>query len=300
MGISASQVKELREKTGAGMMDCKAALESASGDMEGAVKFLREKGLATAAKRAGRVAAEGMVVTRHVSPGEAILLELNCETDFVAKTPEFQALADQLAEVLDGCAALDGESDASGVGFEGMSISSGGTVGDLFADRVASIGENVIARRVARLAPGDGKGIVGSYIHAGGKIGVLVEASTGIGADGAPAVQELLRDIAMQVAAANPRFARREDVPESEIEKEKDIYRGQAAQSGKPEKVVEKIVAGKIEKFFAESCLVEQEYIRDSGTTVGKLVAEASEKAGAPIEITRFVRLQLGEASGEA
>jgi elongation factor Ts len=275
VGISASQVKELREKTGAGMMDCKAALESASGDMEGAVKFLREKGLATAAKRAGRVAAEGMVVTRHVSPGEAILLELNCETDFVAKTPEFQALADQLAEVLDGCAALDGESDASGVGFEGMSISSGGTVGDLIADRVASIGENVIARRVARLAPGDGKGIVGSYIHAGGKIGVLVEASTGIGADG-------------------------EDVPESEIEKEKDIYRGQAAQSGKPEKVVEKIVAGKIEKFFAESCLVEQEYIRDSGTTVGKLVAEASEKAGAPIEITRFVRLQLGEASGEA
>ncbi len=300
MGISASQVKELREKTGAGMMDCKAALEAASGDMEGAIKHLREKGLATAAKRAGRVAAEGMVVARRVSTGESILLELNCETDFVAKTPQFKELADQLASVLEGHSELDGESDATSVGLENMQIPGAGSVADTIAERIASMGESVVARRVARLAPGDGEGVVGSYIHGGGKIGVLVAARTSASGEAAGEVEGLLRDLAMQVAAVSPRFTRREDVPAAELEKEKEIYRGQAAQSGKPEQVIEKIVAGKIEKFFAESCLVEQEYIRDTNLTVAKLVEEASQKAGAPIEVTRFVRLQLGEASGEA
>ena len=300
MGISASQVKELREKTGAGMMDCKAALEAASGDMEGAIKHLREKGLATAAKRAGRVAAEGMVVARRVSPGEGVLLELNCETDFVAKTDQFKELADQLASTLDGDGALDGESDAAAVGLDSKQIAGAGSVADTIAERIASMGESVVARRVARLAPGDGQGVVGSYIHAGGKIGVLVEAHTTASGDSVADVESLLRDLAMQVAAASPRFARRQDVPESEIEKEKDIYRGQAAQSGKPEQVIEKIVSGKIEKFYAENCLVEQEFIRDTSFTVGKLVEEAGKKAGVPIAITRFVRLQLGEASGDA
>lgn len=300
MGISASQVKELREKTGAGMMDCKAALESSGGDMEGAIKYLREKGLATAAKRAGRVAAEGLIVTRRVSPGEAVLLELNCETDFVAKTDQFKDLADSLASVLDGCAKVDGEADASSIGLDGMQIPGAGSVADTINEKIASMGESVVPRRVGRLAPGEGNGIVGSYIHAGGKIGVLVEAKGSVSGDGVGEVESLLRDVAMQVAAASPRFATRADVPESEIEKEKDIFRGQAAESGKPEKVVEKIVSGKIEKFFAESCLVEQEYIKDTSVTVGKLVEEAGKKLGSPIEITRFVRLQLGEASGEA
>ena len=300
MGISASQVKELREKTGAGMMDCKAALESSGGDMEGAIKYLREKGLATAAKRAGRVAAEGLIVTRRVSPGEAVLLELNCETDFVAKTDQFKDLADSLASVLDGCDKVDGEADASSIGLDGMQIPGAGSVADTINEKIASMGESVVPRRVGRLAPGEGNGIVGSYIHAGGKIGVLVEAKGSVSGEGAGEVEALLRDVAMQVAAASPRFATRADVPESEIEKEKDIFRGQAAESGKPEKVVEKIVSGKIEKFFAESCLVEQEYIKDTSLTVGKLVEEAGKKLGSPIEITRFVRLQLGEASGEA
>jgi len=293
-------VKELREKTGAGMMDCKAALEAAGGAMEGAVKHLREKGLATAAKRAGRVAAEGMVVARRVSAGEGILLELNCETDFVAKTPQFSELADQLASVLDGCEKLDGESDAGSIGFEGMELPGGTSVADTIAERIASMGESVVPRRVARLAPGDGQGVIGSYIHAGGRIGVLVEAATPASGEAVGEVEALLRDVAMQVAAASPRFTRREDVPETELEKEKEIYRGQAAQSGKPEHVVEKIVAGKIEKFYSEACLVEQEYIRDSSLTVRQLVEEASKKVGAPIEVTRFVRLGLGEASGEA
>lgn len=300
MGISASQVKELREKTGAGMMDCKAALESSGGDMDGAIKFLREKGLATAAKRAGKVAAEGMVVARRVSPGESVLLELNCETDFVAKTDGFKELADQLASVLEGCANLDGEAEGEAIGIGQMSIPGGGSVADTINEKIASMGESVVPRRVGRLAPGDGNGVVGSYIHAGGKIGVLVEAKTEVSGDGAGEVEAILRDVAMQVAAASPRFARREDVPEAELEKEKEIYRGQAAQSGKPDHVVEKIVSGKIEKFFGESCLVEQEYIKDTNLTVGKLVEEAGKKMGSAIEITRFVRLQLGEASGDA
>ncbi len=300
MGISASQVKELREKTGAGMMDCKLALESAAGDMEGAIKHLREKGLATAAKRAGRVAAEGVVVARRVSAGESVLLELNCETDFVAKTEQFSELADQLASVIDGCDKVDGEADTGSIGLGAMQIPGGGNVADTINDRIASMGESVVARRVGRLAPGEGQGVVGSYIHAGGKIGVLVEAKSTVSGDGAAEIEGVLRDVAMQVAAVSPRFARREDVPEAELEKEKEIYRGQAAQSGKPEKVIEKIVSGKIEKFFSDSCLVEQEYIRDSNLTVAKLVEEAGKKVGAPIEITRFVRLQLGEASGEA
>lgn len=300
MGISASQVKELREKTGAGMMDCKAALESSGGDMEGAIKFLREKGLATAAKRAGKVAAEGMVVARRVSPGESVLLELNCETDFVAKTDGFKELADQLASVLEGCDKVDGEAEGEAIGIGEMSIPGVGSVADTINERIASMGESVVPRRVGRLAPGDGNGVVGSYIHAGGKIGVLVEAKTQAAGDGAGEVETLLRDVAMQVAAASPRFARREDVPEAELEKEKEIYRGQAAQSGKPDHVVEKIVTGKIEKFFGEACLVEQEYIKDTNLTVAKLVEETGKKVGSPIEITRFVRLQLGEASGDA
>ena len=213
MGISASQVKELREKTGAGMMDCKKALESAQGDLEGAVRFLREKGLATAAKRAGRVAAEGVVAARRLNEGESVLLELNCETDFVAKTPQFGELADQLASVLEGCSALDGAADAEALGLDAMQLPDGSLVGDTIAERIAAIGESVVPRRVARMAPGVGQGVVGSYIHAGGKIGVLVEARTTASGEAAAELEAVLRSLAMQVAAASPRFARREDVP---------------------------------------------------------------------------------------
>jgi len=295
--VTAAQVKALREKTGAGMMDCKVALQSANGDMEGAVKHLREKGLATAAKRAGRVAAEGVIVAQRVSSGEGVLLELNCETDFVAKTPQFSELANQLAGVLHGLSSLEGAADTADIDFAEKKLPNGVTVGDKIAESIAAIGESVVPRRVARLAPGEGKGVVGSYVHAGGKIGVLVEAKTTATGASAEDVEKLLRDVAMQVAAANPRFARREEIPESELEKEREIYRGQAGQTGKPAQVVEKIVAGKLEKFYAETCLVEQEYIRDSSLTVSKLVQDVSKKVGAPVEVTRFVRLQLGESS---
>jgi elongation factor Ts len=296
--VTAAQVKALREKTGAGMMDCKAALVSSAGDMEGAIRHLREKGLATAAKRAGKVAAEGLLVACSVSPGEAVMLELNCETDFVAKTPQFQALAERLLGVVAGCKRIDGATDAAAIDFDGMRLSDGASVGDAIADGVASMGESVVARRMARLAPEGG--VVGFYVHAGGKIGVLIEARTSASGEACAAVERLLRDVAMQVAAANPRFTRRDEVSASELEKEREIYREQAAQTGKPEKVVEKIVEGKIEKFFAEFCLVEQEYIRDSSLTVGKLVDQTSKTVGSPVELGRFVRMQLGESSADA
>ncbi len=301
MAITAAQVKALRERTGAGMMDCKAALESAGGDVEGAIRYLREKGLATAAKRAGRAAAEGAIVARLVSPAEGVMLELNCETDFVAKTPHFVELAERIAGVLAGWDALQGEAAAEDLGIGERKLADGKTVADAIADSVAAMGENVLVRRVARLAAEPGRGRVGCYVHGGGKIGVLVEAATTAGEGEAGAeLDRLLKDVAMQVAAASPRFVRREDVPAAELEREREIFRNQAAASGKPEKVLDRIVEGKLEKFYAEACLVEQEFIRDSQQTVGRLVDAVGKRLGAPIEIRRFVRLQLGESAGGA
>jgi elongation factor Ts len=232
--ITASQVKALREKTGAGMMDCRAALSAAGGDMEGAVRHLREKGLATAAKRAGRVAAEGAIVSKLVSPSEGILLELNCETDFVAKTEPFQALAQSVLETLAGNARVDGCVTAAEVGLDDATLASGKRVGDAIADSIASLGESIVARRVARLASAPGTAVVGGYVHAGGKIGVLVEARSTASGAAAGEVASLLRDVAMQIAAANPRCVRREEVAAAEIEREREIYRTQAAATGKP------------------------------------------------------------------
>jgi len=293
-------VKELREKTGAGMMDCKAALLSAGGDFEGAIKYLREKGLATAAKRAGKVAAEGVITARLLGPSEGVMLELNCETDFVAKTPQFQDLANRLLGAFAGHGELDGVRAAADLDLSAVKVDGGKPLPDVVAESIASMGESVVVRRVARFAVAQGEGAVGSYVHAGGKIGVLVEAKAPGAGPAIAEVDKLLRDIAMQVAAASPRFVRREEVPASEIDREKEIFRTQAAGTGKPEQVIERIVQGKVEKFFAEVCLTEQEFIRDPQTTVGKLVEATAKSTGVPIEITRFVRLQLGESSGEA
>jgi len=298
--ITAAQVKALREKTGAGMMDCRTALSAAGGDMDGAIRHLREKGLATAAKRAGRVAAEGLIVSKLVSPSEGILLELNCETDFVAKTEPFQALAQSVLDTVAGNTRIDGVATAAEAGLDDVKLASGKRVGDAIADSIASMGESIVARRVARLAAAPGTTVVGGYVHAGGKIGVLVEARTAATGSAATEVIGLLRDIAMQVAAVNPRCVRREDMASAEIDKGREIYRTQAAATGKPANVIERIIDGKLEKFYSEFCLLEQEYIRDSQLTVAKLVAEKAKAIGSPIEVTRFVRLQLGESSGEA
>lgn len=299
MAITAAQVKSLREKTGAGMMDCKNALTDSDGDIDAALKQLREKGLATAAKRAGRTAAEGMVVANLVSPGEGVLLELNCETDFVAKTPGFLDLATRLASVLPGNATVEGVQEADAVGLADMTVE-GKTIADSIADAIASMGENVLVRRVARFAPGDAAGAVGAYVHGGGKIGVLVEASTDATGDQAAEVVAVLKDIAMQVAAANPQWCTREDVPAEDLAREKEIFSNQAAQSGKPENVVEKIVTGKVEKFYQQECLIDQEYIRDGQLTIAKLLDQEAKRIGTSIQLKRFARLQLGEASNDS
>lgn len=299
MAITAAQVKSLRDKTGAGMMDCKNALTDSGGDIDAALKQLREKGLATAAKRAGRTAAEGMVVADLVSSGEGVLLELNCETDFVAKTPGFLDLATRLTSVLPGNEAVEGVQEAESVGLAAMSVE-GKTVADSIADGIASMGENVLVRRVARFSPGDGAGAVGGYVHGGGKIGVLVEASTDATGDQAAEVVSVLKDVAMQVAAANPQWCTRDDVPAEDLGREKEIFANQAAQSGKPEHVVEKIVQGKIEKFYQQECLIDQEYIRDGQLTIAKLLDQEAKRIGTSIQLKRFARLQLGEASNDS
>jgi elongation factor Ts len=291
-------VKALREKTGAGMMDCKTALVAANGDMDGAVRHLREKGLATAAKRAGKVAAEGVIAARLTADGAAgVMLELNCETDFVAKTPQFQELSAALLDAASGLDSLSGALGAEEAGLAERKLANGKRVDDAVAEAIASLGESVVARRVARLALPAGSGQVGSYVHAGGKIGVLVEVKT---TATSPEIERLLRDLAMQIAAANPRYVSREQVPAAEMEREREIYRVQARTTGKPEPVIERIVDGKIVKFYEEVCLVEQEFIRDPQLSVQKLIADVASKVGAPISVTRFVRFQLGESSADA
>jgi elongation factor Ts len=284
--ITAAQVKELREKTGAGMMECKSALTEADGNIEEAVKILRKKGLAAAAKKAGRITSEG-VVAATVAGDSAVLVEVNCETDFVAQTDDFKALVDGVSKLIleqnpaDVTALLElpwpGDAEAH-------------TVGQVIASRIAKIGENISVRRFTRLDR-EGEGAFGSYIHANGKIGVVVEV-TGSSADGSSAIA---REVAMHVAASEPRFARREEVTEQDLATEREIARDQALKSGKPEAVIDKIVSGKMEKYYAENVLGEQPYIRDDKLTVSEHVSRRGKEIGSSLEVARFVRYKLGE-----
>ena len=271
--ITAEIVKELRERTGAGMMDCKKALVATDGDMEKAIDFLREKGLSQAAKKAGRVAAEGAVVAHVTEDGKiGVIAEVNCETDFVGKNENFQALAKSIAAHIvktnpaDVDALLASEMD-------------GKAVKDVVTEAIAKIGENISVRRFVRYESAEGK--VYSYIHAGGKIGVLVDMKGGDA--------ELGKDIAMQVAAANPQFLDRSVVPASELEHEKEILTEQARNEGKPENIIAKMVMGRINKYYKEVCLVDQEFIRDGDLTISKLLKSKN------ADIARFARFQLGE-----
>jgi elongation factor Ts len=286
MQITSDMVKDLREKTGAGLMDCKAALAAAAGDMEKAIDHLRKKGLAAAAKRASRIASEGSVGA-HVEGKSGALVEVNCETDFVAKTDDFAGLVKEIASLVNLKAPRDVE--------EALLLpAGGGTLSERLTEKVAKIGEKLSFRRFARFeVPAGTPGIVVPYIHAGGKIGVLVELS-GSGPGNAGAAS-LAKDLAMQVAAANPAYVRREDVPADVVEREKSIYRDQARASGKPDKILEKIADGKLEKYFGDFCLVEQAFIKDPDRKVGQLLAEAGKAAGAEISVRRFVRFQVGE-----
>lgn len=271
--ITASMVKELRTSTGAGMMDCKKALTEADGDMAKAVDILREKGLSQAAKKAGRIAAEGAVVSYVSEDGKVgVIVEVNCETDFVGHNEGFQTLAKSIAKQVAVAAPADVDALLA-------SEMDGKTVKDLVTEAVAKIGENISVRRFERFESAEGQ--VYSYIHGGGKIGVLVDMKGGDA--------ELGKDVAMQVAAANPSYLNRDEVPAAELEHEKTVLSEQARNEGKPENIIEKMVIGRINKYYKEVCLLDQEFIKDGDLTITKLL----KSKGA--EVVRFARFQLGE-----
>jgi elongation factor Ts len=287
MEISAAAVKELRERTGAGMMDCKKALAEMNGDMDKAIDFLREKGLATAAKKAGRIASEGLVVA-YITGDRKVgsLVEINCETDFAAKNAEFVALGNELAQLV---------ANENPANLNDAKLKSGATVGESLTGLIAKVGENMNIRRSARLAV-SGEGIVESYIHMGGKIGVLIQLScTKAETIGKPEFLALAKDLAMQVAAARPEYVRRTEVPADVLDREKTIYKAQAMEEGKPEAIAEKIIVGRIEKFYKEICLVEQAFIKDNEVSITKLLAETGQKLGDTLDVVAFYRFEKGE-----
>jgi elongation factor Ts len=290
MAITADMVKKLRDQTGAGMMECKSALTEAKGDFEEANTILRKRGLASAAKKAGRTASEGLIAnTVAADHSSGILAEVNCESDFVARTPDFQQL---MQNVLDDIAtAGDAANDA-------WLKDPQGPIARHLTPLIATLGENMAVSRFVRYA---GQGYVGQYIHQGGKIGVMVEFS-GV----TPAIepreefQTLVREIAMQIAAGNPAYATREAVPAEVLEKEKAIYRAQMENSGKPATVLEKIIEGKLGAFYKQmpgGVLPDQESIRDSKMSVKQVLDAAAKALGAPVAVTRFARLKVGEAA---
>ncbi len=284
MAVTAQMVKELREATGAGMMDCKKALTEADGNMERAVDILREKGLSKAAKKADRVAAEGLVTIKtNADNTVAAIVEVNSETDFVAKNQDFKDFVADVAEmVLEGDVA-DVEALLASNHKEGKSLK------DVLNDRVATIGEKLDVRRFERIAT---NGKVAGYIHGGGKIGVVVELATDSNDE---RVLTLGKDIAMQVAAMNPKYISRDDVDPEYIAHETEVLTQQALNEGKPANIVEKMVVGRLNKELKEVCLVDQVFVKDSELTISKLIAKVAKEVASDISVANMVRYEVGE-----
>ena len=285
--ITADQVKKLRDQTGAGMMECKAALVDANGDFEEANTILRKRGLASASKKAGRATSEGLIGNR-LSAGNSsgVLVEVNCESDFVARTPDFQQLVQNVITEIEG--AGDGATEA-------WLKDPNGPVQKHVAAGIAKMGENMAVPRFVRYA---GNGYVAQYIHMGGKIGVQVEfAGVTPAVSGREEMQSLAKEIAMQIAAASPQYPTRESVPAAILEKEKSIYRAQMENSGKPANVIDKIVEGKLASYYQQVVLPDQPSIREPKQTVKDVIAAANKALGASVAVNRFVRLKVGEAA---
>jgi elongation factor Ts len=282
--ITAEMVKTLREKTDAGMMDCKKALKETGGDLEAAIAYLRQKGLAVAGKRAGRATSEGLVWA-HLAPDHqaGVLLEVNCETDFVAKTDSFQELGSRLAEQL-ATAALETVEELLAQTAPHLP---GLTVAGYVNDVIAKTGEKCQVRRFIRYQ-GD---LVTAYIHHGGKIGVLLELK---GTGATPEALAAAKDLAMQVTAANPLAVSREELSADLVAQEKAIYEAQAAASGKPAHIVEMMVAGRLEKFYKEVCLLQQPFVKNPDQTVAQFLKEVGQKLGKELQVGRFTRYQVG------
>lgn len=291
MEVTASMVKNLREMTGAGMMDCKKALAATEGDMDKAVEFLREKGLAAAEKKAGRIAAEGIVDVNVSADGKvASIVEVNSETDFVAKNEKFR---DYVAAVA-AQAAKTTAKDMEAFFEEKWELDSSKTVKEQLSSMIAIIGENMNIRRFEQIKAESG--FVVSYIHGGGRIGILVEVESTVNND---TVQEAAKNVAMQIAAMSPKYVNQSEIPADFIAHEKDILKAQIqndpSNAKKPENIIEKMLEGRLSKELKEFCLVDQAYVKDSNMSVSQYLAEVSKQVGTPVSIKRFVRFETGE-----
>lgn len=286
--ISAEQIKTLRESTGAGMLDCRKALAENSGDMEKAVDWLRKKGLSAAAKKSGRVAAEGVVAVA-VEGNKGMIIELNSETDFVARNEQFQKLARAIAELALRHSIADVEE------LKAAKDGHGKTVAEDITTAIATIGENISLRRCAIL--GAGHGIVATYVHSAvvpgmGKIGVLIALES---EGDAGKLEQLGKQLAMHIAAQRPEALTTADVSKEKLDRERAVYREQAAASGKPAEVVEKMVEGRVRKYYEEVVLLEQVFVMDNKTKISAVIANAEKEIGKPVKISGFIRFQLGE-----
>ncbi len=287
MAITASMVKELREMTGAGMMDCKKALNETNGNMDEAVEFLRKNGEAKAVKKAGRIAAEGIVMADVVDDKKAAIVEVNSETDFVAKNDEFKEfVANVVKQALETSSA-----DMDAFLAESWVADSSQTVKDALVAKIARIGENLNIRRFEKL---ESDGCIVSYIHGGGRIGVLVDADTDVVND---EVKKCLRNVAMQIAAMTPKYVSRDEVSQDYLDKEKEILLAQAKQENpnKPDNIIEKMIIGRLNKELKEVCLLDQVYVQDGDLTVGKYVEKVAKENDANLSIKRFIRFETGE-----
>jgi len=284
--ITAEMVKELRERTGAGMMDCKRALSNTEGDMDKAIEVLREKGLAAAAKKAGRIASEGLVETYISEDGKfGAVVEVNCETDFVGKNQDFISFIKNISKQ----AALSNAQTVEELLNEKY-IAGENTVNEVLTGLISTIGENMKLRRFERFVK-EQNGILKDYIHGGGRIGVIVH----LACENENGLEEVAKEITMQIAAANPIYISRDEVTGDVIEKEREIYKVQAMNEGKPENIAEKMVKGRIDKYYKEVCLLEQLWIKDQDYTIQKLLDEKSKTIGAKILVKKFARFEKGE-----
>ncbi len=285
--ITAALVKELREMTGAGMMDCKKALSATDGDMDKAIEFLREKGLAAAAKKAGRIAAEGLITTL-IDGNKATIVEVNSETDFVAKNAEFKAFCLDVAKQAMNSTAADIDAFLAETWIDDPTA----TVAEALSRKIAVIGEKLSIRRFENLEVA--QGLIVDYIHGGGRIGVLVQAETTVDND---AVREALKNVAMQIAAMKPQYLDRSEVSQEFIEKETEILKTQAKNEmpDKPDNIIDKMIIGRLNKELKEFCLMDQVYVKDGDLTVAKYVASVAKEVGADIKVTKFVRYEAGE-----
>lgn len=287
--ISAAIVKELRDKTSAPMMDCKKVLTETNGDIEASIKLLRERGIMKSAKMSDRAANEGVITARvNADATSGLLLEVNCETDFVSKNESFQSFIGSLADTLAASSAADLEAAlALKVGEQ--------SIEDTVKAKVGEVGENLQFRRFIRFdaAPG---GVIGSYIHLGGKVGVLIEVgTTNPESRGTDSFKELIKDLTLHIAACAPKGLSRDDIPQSVVDNELAIFRTRLIADGKPANIIENILKGQIGKFFAESCFLEQGFVKDPDTTVSALLEAKGKELGETITVTRFTRFGLGE-----